>query len=126
MRPWPVLIALLAAGAMAQAQTPPAAPTAPADAAGLRGPAGDAGQPAAPPPVVPGLGPAPYALPPMTPVPFAPPMGPGQVLNQCISRCDRDYYFCMAGEAPDACGGDWAQCRSTCTITARRSPAPLL
>jgi hypothetical protein len=43
---------------------------------------------------------------------------------QCSAQCSRTYYACLAGENPQFCSGDWAQCRVSCGNAARRSAGP--
>jgi len=81
--------------------------------------------------------PAPKAAPrvavpaPLTAPPFAgPSLPPRSALPnsaadaagaQCSAQCSRTYYACLAGDSPEFCSGDWAQCRVSCGNAARRS-----
>ena len=101
-------LAMLAAPALAQQAPPTPAPKAAARVA----------VPAplpAPPPFV---GPS---LPPRSSLPNSAADAAGA---QCSAQCSRTYYACLAGENPQFCSGDWAQCRVSCGNAARRSAGP--
>lgn len=97
---------MLAAPALAQqTPAPKAAPSA----------AASTPLPAPPPPFI---GPS---LPPRSPLPNSAADAAGA---QCSAQCSRTYYACLAGDNPEFCSGDWAQCRVSCGSAARRSASP--
>jgi len=45
--------------------------------------------------------------------PAAPTTSPADP-SECRMSCAQTYYFCRAGDQPDACAGTWGQCVATC------------
>ncbi len=73
------------------------------------------------------VAPAPLPAPPPLTGPSLPPRSPlpnsaaDEAAAQCSARCSRTLYACQAGENPEFCSGDWAQCRVICGNAARRT-----
>ena len=94
------------------------APVAPALAQpALRGPVEAAPTKAS----APATPPVPVAAPLMSPLPATP---APQAADQCRTTCARQYYFCLAGDSPEACPDAWGQCRTGCTPRASLLTAP--
>ena len=102
-------LAMLAAPALAQ-QTPPT----PAPKAAPRV--------AVPAPPLPA--PTPFVGPSLPPRSTLPNSAADAASAQCSAQCSRTYYACLAGDNPEFCSGDWAQCRVSCGSAARRSASP--
>lgn len=107
MRRLALLAALTMLAAPAVAQQTPASKAAPRVAV-----------PAPLPAPTPFIGPS---LPPRSPLPNS---AADAASAQCSAQCSRTYYACLAGDNPEFCSGDWAQCRVSCGNAARRSASP--